>query len=526
MKHLRKKVLSLEAATLQKTQSLSSNDEKLSLELKSDFLLFTKYFFKARTGKDFVISQPVSRQSHHVQISDKLNSIFHGDKTRALIHCPPRYGKTELMIHFIAWTLANYPDSQYIYISYSARLATKQTAAIRSIVSHPDFSKLFNVKIRSDSRAKDSFETTAGGAVYAAGSGGTITGYGAGVANVKRWGGCIAIDDIHKPSEVTSDTIRQSEVDWYIETAQSRVNSATTPIIGIGQILHEDDLFCQLGRGLSGESWDITKILALDEAENALDPVKHSKSELLRMRDTMPYWFAAQYQQTPQPAGGGVFKKAWFKVLDFTPEMLGTFITCDTAETANTYNDATVFSFWGVYKIKHGEIDTGLYGLHWLDCLETWVEPKDLESTFYAFYGDCMRFEEKPKLTAIEKKSTGVTLVSLLQNVPGLTVYEIERGRGSGSKTARFLESQPYIAGGRVSFTNGAKHVSSTIEHMAKITVNDSHRRDDIADTCADAIKLALIDQLVIRLTSITNRDEVMAGYTAFHQQSTKALQW
>jgi hypothetical protein len=29
---------------------------------------------------------------------------------------------------------------------------------------------------------------------------------------------------------------------------------------------------------------------------------------------------------------------------------------------------------------------------------------------------------------------------------------------------------------------------------MQKITANDSHRFDDIADTCADAIKLALID--------------------------------
>ena len=189
-------------------------------DLLSDFLQFTKYFYHLRTGRDFIISSPPSRMSHHLIIANKFNDIYSGKASRSLIHCPPRYGKTELMIHFIAWTLAKFPDSQYIYISYALRLAAKQTGIIRQIVSSPEYRKLFNVKVRSDSRAKDSFETTAGGAVFASGSGGTITGYGAGVANVDRWGGAIAIDDIHKPGEVTSDTIREGEVEWYLEIAR------------------------------------------------------------------------------------------------------------------------------------------------------------------------------------------------------------------------------------------------------------------------------------------------------------------
>jgi hypothetical protein len=32
---------------------------------------------------------------------------------------------------------------------------------------------------------------------------------------------------------------------------------------------------------------------------------------------------------------------------------------------------------------------------------------------------------------------------------------------------------------------------------MGKITANDTHRHDDIADTCADAVKIALIDKLL-----------------------------
>ena len=64
------------------------------------------------------------------------------------------------------------------------------------------------------------------------------------------------------------------------------------------------------------------------------------------------------------------------------PEILKTFIVCDSAETDKTYNDATVFSFFGIYKIKVKNVDIGLLGLHWIDCQELRVEPKDLKESF------------------------------------------------------------------------------------------------------------------------------------------------
>ncbi len=36
---------------------------------------------------------------------------------------------------------------------------------------------------------------------------------------------------------------------------------------------------------------------------------------------------------------------------------------------------------------------------------------------------------------------------------------------------------------------------------MSKITANETHRWDDIADTAADAIKFALIDKIIIQAT-------------------------
>lgn len=458
-------------------------------------LTFTKMFFKLRTSREFTLSNPISRESHYLTITAALEGILKSECKRLIINVPPRYGKTELVIHFIAWALARYPDSNFLYVSYSHSLAAKQTKTIRSILQMSEYHSIFDVELKDDTQAKDNFETRNGGSVYAAGAGGTITGRGAGIHGVNRFGGAVVIDDINKPDEVTSDTIREGINEWYYNTLQSRLNSPETPIIFIGQRLHEHDLAAQLIE--SGE-WETLIIPAIDGAGNALHPEMHDVKTLRKMQEESPYNFASQYMQNPQPAGGGIFKPEWFVLHEHEPEIIETFITCDTAETDKDYNDATVFSFWGIYKIKHGDIETDLYGLHWIDCLEIRIEPKDLQESFLDFYRVCMSHKVKPRKVYIEKKSTGVTLTSTLRTLQGLQILDISRSKASGNKVSRFLEAQPYIASQRLSLPKYSKHTEMCIEHCKKITANNSHRFDDIADTMYDAIKLALIDQSII----------------------------
>ena len=102
------------------------------------------------------------------------------------------------------------------------------------------------------------------------------------------------------------------------------------------------------------------------------------------------------------------------------------------------------------------------------------------------------------KLVAIEKKSTGVTLSSVLKKFQGLQILDIERTKASGDKTSRFLEAQPFVSQGLISLPTYGKHTGMCIEHCRKITANNSHRFDDIADTLYDAIKIALIDKTII----------------------------
>ena len=487
------------------TAELNPTDE-LRYKLLGSFLEFTRYFYKIRTGRKFEVSNPFGRESHHIAIARGLTKCFNGEIKKLLINVPPRYGKTEMIIQYIAWCLARYPDAKFIYVSYSKTLATKQTATIREIINLDEYQRLFpNVALSEDTQAKDNFNTTAGGSVYAAGAGGSITGFGAGIANCDRFGGCIVIDDIIKPEDADSDVIREGRNEWYQNTLISRKNGPNVPIIYIGQRVNEADLAGVLLEGFDGDNWD-TIILPGLENNLPLHPAIHGLDDLLKMEKTAPYMFAAQIQQNPIPAGGAIFKRQYFVLKEDVPDnIINTFITADTSETEHTYNDATAFSFWGVYQIIQEGITTPVYALHWIDCVQIWCEPKDLKQNFLNFWGDCCRYRLKPQYCFIEKKSTGTTLVSVLKEMVGINAIEVDRSNKM-CKTTRFLNCQPFATSHRISITKEARHTEMCLEHMKKITANNSHRNDDIADTLADAVQLALIEE---RFNPVEERPEV-----------------
>ncbi len=502
---------------------INIDKEHEAARLRSSLLEFTRYFYQYITGREFIISQPVGRESHHVTVCKALTQLKRLDVLREIINLPPGSGKSTLASFFAAWAWAEYPDSNFLYISYSHELAVKHTAFIRSIVSSRHYRDLFGVEIDPESRAKDWFKTTHGGTIKAFGSAGAVTGQDAGVPGLNRFSGAVILDDAHKPDEAHSDTVRQGVITNYDETIRQRVRGVNVPIMYIGQRVHEADLTEYLLSGKDVDVWHTTILKGLDAAGNALYPEMMPKEKLLALQDKSPYVFASQYQQDPLPAGGGLFKPEWFVTVDKEPSYIATFITADTAETSKSWNDATVFSFFGAYEIETMGRKTGELGLNWLDCVELRIEPKDLKEAFVDFYANCSLHSKPPMLAAIEKKSTGVTLVSVLRELRGMQIREIERTSASGSKTQRFLEIQPYLASRRISFNENAKHIDMCIKHMSKITANNSHRFDDIADTLADAIKIAFIEKTMYAFDQ--NQDEqkqIMAGLNQSLQQRLK----
>lgn len=282
-------------------------------QARGNLLSFAKTVFRYRRGYDW------QEARHHSLVCDALERVFRGECKRLIINIPPRYSKTELVKSFIAWALGQAPDSEFIYTSYSGRLAASSSWDVRGLVQEPIYRALFpDVGLREDSQAKDEWRTSAGGIMYAVGAGGTITGYGAG-KHRPGFGGALLIDDPHKADEARSDVIRQNVIDWFQNTFESRKNSPDTPIILIMQRLHENDLAGWLLNGGNGEHWEHVCLPALQDDGTALWPEKHTVEELRRMEAASPYTFAGQYQQRPAPAEGGIFKPDQIGIIDALP---------------------------------------------------------------------------------------------------------------------------------------------------------------------------------------------------------------
>lgn len=443
-------------------------------DIQCDLLEFSKHIFKARKGTHFV------ENWHHSMLCEYLERVFIGDIKRLIINIPPRYSKTELsVINFMAWATGLYPDSEFIHATYSKRLATLNTWTAKTIIESEAYQEIFNVNLQSDSKAKDEFRTSNGGCIYATGSEGTITGYGAGKVR-DGFGGAIIIDDPHKASEATSDTMRQNVIDWFTTTMESRLNTKDTPIIVIMQRLHEDDLSGWLLKGGNGEEWDHLCIPAINEQDEALWPFKHDIQDLVRMRDANGYVFAGQYMQRPAPVGGGMFKDEWWQWWRVLPELSHKIITVDTAQKKNTWNDWTVAQCWGVGK------DKNIYLLDMLRIKEEAPETRQALRVFYAKHDKVKHGDPVLRKMHIEDKSSGSSMIQDFRR-ENMKIDDVQRNT---DKISRALDFSPYIEAGRVYLNAEVPHVNELLAE-ARAFPNASH--DDTIDPLMDAVEIGIV---------------------------------
>ncbi|NNH02211.1 phage virion morphogenesis protein [Acinetobacter sp. ANC 5414] len=286
----------------------------IQIEAQEDLYFFSRFMFKERRKYKWL------HNWHHRVVCDALMRVYRGETKRLIINIPPRYSKTELaVINFMAWCFGKAPDSEFIHVSYSATLAANNAFQTRNLVQEASYKRVFpDFALRDDSKAKDDWRTAEGGVCYSQGTGGTITGFGAGKFR-DSFGGAIIIDDPHKASEARSDTIRKGVIEWFQNTLESRTNSPDTPIIVIMQRLHEEDLAGWLLDGGNGEEWEHLELSAIQPDGSALWPAKHNIETLERMELAAPYVFAGQYRQRPSPPAGGFFKPDNIEIVDALP---------------------------------------------------------------------------------------------------------------------------------------------------------------------------------------------------------------
>ena len=247
--------------------------------------------------------------------------------------------------------------AQFIHLSYSGDLATDNSARIRELIMLDEFQALWPVALNKDRNAKNLWRTVEGGGLKAGAAGGTVTGFGAGVAyeipeggtvEDVPFGGCILIDDPLKPDDAESDAERANVNRRMNATIKSRCNAPWTPIIIIMQRLHDDDPTGFVLNGGTGEEWEHLKITVVRPDGEPLWPFRHEMKDLISIQVADKFVWNSQYMQEPIPDEGDFFVADHANWYDRLPENLNYYGASDYAASDHTGADFTEHGVFGV----------------------------------------------------------------------------------------------------------------------------------------------------------------------------------
>ena len=449
--------------------------------------VFTPFAFNLLRDSDY-IDTPFDDVINKV-----LDKTFTGEIKRLIINIPPRHGKTLKGVQaYIARGYALNNKSCFVHASYSEKLANDNSVAVRDIINHPDYQKLYpHVTFKQDTNAKGLWKTNAGGTFLASPSGGAITGFGAGVIGAKSFSGALIIDDPLKPDDALSDTKREFINQRWENTFKSRLADQNTPVIVIMQRIHEEDFTYELLEGSgSDEEWHHLVLPAYIEPEyeykqsgryvehnlpeGALWKAKFTDKQARNSMDNI------QWSQEPTPAKGEVYEREWFKRYKTLPTNIKSWsIYCDTASKIKKYNDYSVFQLWAQTTENHGYL-----AKQWRKKVKVPFLIGELED----FYKKSEKISGKSRIKiSIEDKDSGTGLIQGLElkadsNGNNYNVVAIQRKEG---KYARAVKAAPYAKDGDIHIPEG-KMGDGVVTEATKFKTDDSHKNDDQIDPMND----------------------------------------
>jgi len=303
-------------------------------------------------------------------VAEHLQAVVDGEIRRLLINIPPRCAKSSLCsVAFPAWTWAqpdktvsSGPGVQFLMASYANQLVLRDSVKCRRLIESPWYRGLWGDRfsLNTDQNTKSRFGNDHGGERLITSVGAAVTGEG---------GDIIVVDDPNAANEAFSEANIHATIEWWTGTMSTRLNDQKTgAFIIIQQRLAEDDLtgyiqekesddWCQLILPMhyERERSFITSIGWEDPRQNEgelLWPERFGEAEVTRLERALgPFAAAGQLEQRPEPAGGGVIKRDWWRLWerDSFPPMDYILASLDTAYTEKQTNDFSAMTVWGVF---------------------------------------------------------------------------------------------------------------------------------------------------------------------------------
>jgi predicted phage terminase large subunit-like protein len=258
------------------------------------------------------------------------------------------------------WGPRNMPHMRYVCASHSQDLAIRDSLRMRRLVQSEWYQAHWGgrVQLMGDQNAKAKFETTKTGFRQACAFEG-ITGYR---------GDRVIIDDPHSVDDANSDAKRTTATQLFKEAVTSRLNNPDkSAIVVVMQRLHEEDVSGMILNSDMGYDHIMlpmrfdplracTTMLGVSDPRtedgDLLFPERFPMAVVERDEAAMgPYATAGQYQQQPEPRGGGIVKDHWWQLWDRAeyPGIEYVVASLDSAYTEKTENDPSALTVWGVF---------------------------------------------------------------------------------------------------------------------------------------------------------------------------------
>lgn len=439
---------------------------------------------------------------HIDAICEHLEAVSKRQVRKLIINMPPRHMKSLLVsVFWPTWVWITNPEHRWLFASYAQTLSIRDSVKCRRLIESPWYQKRFGdrYQLTGDQNSKVRFDNDRMGYRLATSVGGALTGEG---------GDTIGIDDPHNVVDGESDAMRAATLEWWDQAMSTRLNDPKTgAYVIVMQRVHGKDLCGHILERSSG--WDHLMLPARFESAHPtptrssigfvdprtedrelLWPERVGESELRDLEQSLgSYGAAGQLQQRPSPAGGGLFKREWFRY--FTDEQGyytahkpdGTarrvlkadcwrFVTCDLAISTKTYNDYSVIQVWDVERVKtNGEVAMFL--------VEQWRERKEAPYVEDELRNTLIRWS--PSFIGVEDNSNFDTSVIQRFRRDGLPVRPIKPDR---DKVTRATMASVWMEGGKIHFPLNAPWLGE-LERELMVFPHGEH--DDSVDCIAYA---------------------------------------
>ena len=322
---------------------------------------------------------------------------------------------------------------------------------------------------------------------------------------------CIIIDDPHNAMEAESEAVRTSTLEWFDNSLSTRLNNPRTgAIILVMQRLHEEDLTGHILSSDAGSDWVHLMLPMRYEADRAavlypnaigwsdpreedgelLTPERYDETSVARLeRQLGPFQAAGQLQQRPEPKGGGILKRDWWKDWDREnyPEVSYVLASIDTAYTAKEENDFSAMTVWGVFE-DDNEVPRVML-------MNAWRAKMELHELVEKIAATARRFKVDHML--VENKATGISVAQEIRRVYGYEDWGLQLiDPKKQDKVARAYSVQHLFADGLVFAPHSFSWADMVITECASFP---KAKNDDLVDTVTQALRFLRTTGMLMR---------------------------